>query len=602
MPILDAVAGLGAGLRRGAGRPGRRAPAGDGADPSCRLHRPRCARRSSTHAMRGELPVLVTTPGDPPLRALDRRALPAGDGGAVAERDPPQGAPPHAGPGLSRAHASQDRHRARRPAGDGQAARRCSARTRSSSPPSRWTAGCASPAPSRTTRSISALCSPCRRRRRARSGWRAVAAHHELPAGCARPPARRGARAELDRPVAALGQALHQLYRFAPLAAAGPTAAQRPARRRQDGIGRQARRPRRARGPDGRGAEHRRGARRRHRAAARPARAARSSSPRRRRSRGACERLVGGAGSRADPDRQPGHQSVPPGRSRQAVPGLEMSGALPVLVLDAGTGSADSAEMAQTFAALGSRWLLATKLDVARRLGGVLAAADAGLALAEAGIGPTIGRGLGALSPAGLARLLMRGASGLDLSERCAARLRCWGEDAHEPRRRDRLRQGRGRQDLAGGQPRARAGAAWPAGAAVRRRSGSGQRRRPAGARARARSRGRADRPLHRRAGGAAVRAGRVRRDRRPFRLRAAGAGRPRALWRPCSPSCARSRRLRPRAPRPAGRHRCGGPAPARNRQFGAGADHRRADRDHRRLRADQGQPRRELPASRRSW
>ena len=71
--------------------------------------------------------------------------------------------------------------------------------------------------------------------------------------------------------------------------------------------------------------------------------------------------------------------------------------------------------------ALGSRWLLATKLDVARRLGGVLAAADAGLSLAEAGIGPTIGRGLGALSPAGLARLLMRGEAGLDLSEKSAA-------------------------------------------------------------------------------------------------------------------------------------------------------------------------------------
>jgi flagellar biosynthesis protein FlhF len=89
---------------------------------------------------------------------------------------------------------------------------------------------------------------------------------------------------------------------------------------------------------------------------------------------------------------------------------LEVSAAQPVLVLDAGTGSADSAETAQTFAALGCRWLLVTKLDVARRLGGVLAAADAGLTLTEAGIGPTIGRGLARLSAAGLARLLLRGA------------------------------------------------------------------------------------------------------------------------------------------------------------------------------------------------
>jgi flagellar biosynthesis protein FlhF len=96
---------------------------------------------------------------------------------------------------------------------------------------------------------------------------------------------------------------------------------------------------------------------------------------------------------------------------------LEASGASPVLVLDAGIGSADSAEVAQTFAALGSRWLLVTKLDVAQRLGGVLAAAEAGLALAEAGIGPTIGRGLGPLSAAGLARLLCRSEPGTDPSQ-----------------------------------------------------------------------------------------------------------------------------------------------------------------------------------------
>ena len=58
--------------------------------------------------------------------------------------------------------------------------------------------------------------------------------------------------------------------------------------------------------------------------------------------------------------------------------------------------------------ALGARHLLATKLDAARRLGGLLAAAEAGLAFAEAGIGPTIGQGLSPLSAGGLARLLLR--------------------------------------------------------------------------------------------------------------------------------------------------------------------------------------------------
>jgi flagellar biosynthesis protein FlhF len=87
---------------------------------------------------------------------------------------------------------------------------------------------------------------------------------------------------------------------------------------------------------------------------------------------------------------------------------LEASRAAPVLVLPAGLDVADSAEIGHTFAALGARRLLATKLDAARRLGGLLAAAAAGLAFAEAGIGRTIGQGLSPLSAPGLARLLLR--------------------------------------------------------------------------------------------------------------------------------------------------------------------------------------------------
>jgi flagellar biosynthesis protein FlhF len=87
---------------------------------------------------------------------------------------------------------------------------------------------------------------------------------------------------------------------------------------------------------------------------------------------------------------------------------LEASRAEPVLVLPAGLGVADSAEVGETYRALGARRLLPTKLDAARRLGGLLAAADAGLAFAEAGIGPTIGQGLSPLSAGGLARLLLR--------------------------------------------------------------------------------------------------------------------------------------------------------------------------------------------------
>lgn len=87
---------------------------------------------------------------------------------------------------------------------------------------------------------------------------------------------------------------------------------------------------------------------------------------------------------------------------------IEASAAEPLLVLAAGLGAADCTEIGHTYAALGSRRLLVTKLDAARRLGGVLAAADAGLAFCDAGIGPTIGQGLSPLSAGGLARLLLR--------------------------------------------------------------------------------------------------------------------------------------------------------------------------------------------------
>ncbi len=77
-----------------------------------------------------------------------------------------------------------------------------------------------------------------------------------------------------------------------------------------------------------------------------------------------------------------------------------------VLVLPAGLDCAESAELAQAFSALGVRHLLPTRLDVARRLGGVLAAAQAGLALTQAGIGPGAADGLAPITPAWLAACL----------------------------------------------------------------------------------------------------------------------------------------------------------------------------------------------------
>lgn len=83
--------------------------------------------------------------------------------------------------------------------------------------------------------------------------------------------------------------------------------------------------------------------------------------------------------------------------------------AAPVLVLPAGLDAEESAELARAFHLLGARHLLPTRLDMARRLGGVLSAAAAGLALTEAGIGPQVAAGLQPLTPVWLAGRLVAG-------------------------------------------------------------------------------------------------------------------------------------------------------------------------------------------------
>ena len=78
-----------------------------------------------------------------------------------------------------------------------------------------------------------------------------------------------------------------------------------------------------------------------------------------------------------------------------------------VLVLPAGLDAAEAADLARAFAALGARHLVPTRLDAARRLGAVLAAAEAGpLLLTEGGTGPDVVDGLETLTPAWLAARL----------------------------------------------------------------------------------------------------------------------------------------------------------------------------------------------------
>ena len=79
------------------------------------------------------------------------------------------------------------------------------------------------------------------------------------------------------------------------------------------------------------------------------------------------------------------------------------------LVLPAGLDQGEAADIAELHAAIGATLMVATRLDLARRLGSVLSAADAGqLALAEAGIGPGAADGLVPFTPALLVDRLER--------------------------------------------------------------------------------------------------------------------------------------------------------------------------------------------------
>jgi flagellar biosynthesis protein FlhF len=79
------------------------------------------------------------------------------------------------------------------------------------------------------------------------------------------------------------------------------------------------------------------------------------------------------------------------------------------LVLPAGLDPSEAADLAVAYAEAGASLLVVTRLDLARRLGGVLAAAAAArLALTEAGIGPGAADGLIPLTPAILANRLMQ--------------------------------------------------------------------------------------------------------------------------------------------------------------------------------------------------
>jgi flagellar biosynthesis protein FlhF len=88
---------------------------------------------------------------------------------------------------------------------------------------------------------------------------------------------------------------------------------------------------------------------------------------------------------------------------------IATAAAVPVMVLPAGFDPMEAADQAAAFAAIGVRHFLPTRLDLARRLGSVVAAAVAGsMTLSEAGVGQGATDGLAPLSAEYLAARLSR--------------------------------------------------------------------------------------------------------------------------------------------------------------------------------------------------
>ncbi len=79
----------------------------------------------------------------------------------------------------------------------------------------------------------------------------------------------------------------------------------------------------------------------------------------------------------------------------------------PILVMPAGIDAEESGDIARAYAALGVRWMMPTRLDIARRFGGLLQAAQSGgMAFSDASNTPQVANGLAAMTPRDLCALL----------------------------------------------------------------------------------------------------------------------------------------------------------------------------------------------------
>src|SRR6185503_17311015 len=80
----------------------------------------------------------------------------------------------------------------------------------------------------------------------------------------------------------------------------------------------------------------------------------------------------------------------------------------PILVLAAGGDAGEAADIGEAFGTAGATRLLATRLDMTRRLGAILSAADGGqLMFSEVSLNPHVATGLCAVNPVSMARLIL---------------------------------------------------------------------------------------------------------------------------------------------------------------------------------------------------
>jgi flagellar biosynthesis protein FlhF len=87
---------------------------------------------------------------------------------------------------------------------------------------------------------------------------------------------------------------------------------------------------------------------------------------------------------------------------------IEAADVEPILVMAAGGDPEEAAEIGEAFAAIGATRLFASRLDTTRRLGSILATAEAGqLAFCDVSASPHVASGISPISAVALARLIM---------------------------------------------------------------------------------------------------------------------------------------------------------------------------------------------------